>query len=471
MMRKYLFLGLFLAVAFQVSGQQTLTSLSGKIENFANNKVKLLYRPIPFADNVLNMERGTDENGYFNLKFPIPSATPIDLSIDNATLTFSFFPGDSIFIFLNPQDSGVDKVQFFGRGHETTLMRYHWFQRFDNVFLTEFNEIVENRNPQEFEAFAKLWEKEFDRVHEAILKEYQISKEAALSLKKIANLKKVNWYLVYANIQLRKNKINYTDLPIAFQKAVKNKEFLTYDLAHDPEYQNYLLLHLNTTSMISGSENCALYSRYLRFVDSVYLPQSKDYLMARILSEAYDNKCEAEVDEVAKAFIAKTKNALFAQHIDEKREKINVGGLAKGSPAPDFDFVDAMGNKHRLADLKGKVIYLDFWATWCRPCLMAMASAKPLKERFEKDTSIAFVYISTDQDANKWKNHYITNNGEKYQWHMGPSLMEASMAYQIQYIPRYVIIDKNGRIVNANAPRPDDPSLPELLIKLSQQTN
>ena len=77
--------------------------------------------------------------------------------------------------------------------------------------------------------------------------------------------------------------------------------------------------------------------------------------------------------------------------------------MAAGQPAMDFAFTTLEGKSMKLSDLKGKVVYLDFWASWCGPCMRELPFAKKVKEHF-KDKDVVFLNVSIDEDMNAWKN-------------------------------------------------------------------
>ena len=72
-----------------------------------------------------------------------------------------------------------------------------------------------------------------------------------------------------------------------------------------------------------------------------------------------------------------------------------------GRPAPDFQLPKAGGEVQKLADLKGRVVYLDFWASWCPPCRAEMSSINNLYKALKNDSRFVFVFINEDEDKTK----------------------------------------------------------------------
>jgi peroxiredoxin len=131
-----------------------------------------------------------------------------------------------------------------------------------------------------------------------------------------------------------------------------------------------------------------------------------------------------------------------------------------GKPAPDFKLENIDGGQTSLSDLKGKVVYLDIWATWCRPCLEEMKKGKKLKEAFKGNKNVVFLYVSIDKDVEKWKNYVKSNNVEGVHLISREGAEENILErYNAPYIPRFVLIDKAGNIVQYEAKAPSDPSI------------
>lgn len=178
----------------------------------------------------------------------------------------------------------------------------------------------------------------------------------------------------------------------------------------------------------------------------------EEFLLKHIASQL--NYYKDKDNYLLNAVIALTKDEYFKNVLLSKIE--NEGKFINGSSAPDFELNDQNGNKVRLADFKGKNIYIDFWATWCKPCVAEIPDLKKLEEKF-KDKNIVFLSISLDspKDVEKWKN-FITNK------ELGGTQLIVENAWQskivkeytIESIPRFVIIDTEGVLIDIKAPRP-----------------
>jgi thiol-disulfide isomerase/thioredoxin len=119
-----------------------------------------------------------------------------------------------------------------------------------------------------------------------------------------------------------------------------------------------------------------------------------------------------------------------------------------------------------LKKYKGQVIYLDFWASWCGPCKKEMPYSQNLKKEYEgKD--IAFVYISTDKNGASWLNMIDNLEISGHHYRANPDVrMEIVERFNLQYIPRYILINKDGKVADANAKRPSDPMVKGDINKL-----
>lgn len=130
--------------------------------------------------------------------------------------------------------------------------------------------------------------------------------------------------------------------------------------------------------------------------------------------------------------------------------------LGTGQQAPDFEFTTIEGKKMKLSDLKGKVVYLDFWASWCGPCMQEVPHAQKLEEHFS-GRDVVFLNISLDEKAEAWKNAIKKKQIQGMHTRQdGGWKAPVAVQYGIQGIPAYFLIDKNGKIVTETTPRPSE---------------
>lgn len=136
---------------------------------------------------------------------------------------------------------------------------------------------------------------------------------------------------------------------------------------------------------------------------------------------------------------------------------------------PDYEY-NSFSDILQHPNLNGKVVYVDYWHTGCSPCLEEFDHLPKLKERFQANSDLVFLYLGKDRSVPgekfRWKkmiekmnlegHHYFMTN-EKYYKLWDETVNDTSV---MQAFPHYLIVDRNGIIMNSNAPRPSD----ELLV-------
>jgi thiol-disulfide isomerase/thioredoxin len=146
----------------------------------------------------------------------------------------------------------------------------------------------------------------------------------------------------------------------------------------------------------------------------------------------------------------------------------NIKAVEPGKPSPKFDYENQKGGKTSLESLKGKYVYIDVWATWCGPCLQEVPALQKVEEQYH-GKNIEFVSISVDniKDREKWSNLVDTKHLGGIQLLADKDLRsDFILKYGILAIPRFILIDPNGNIVNFDAPKPSENKLIELFNEL-----
>lgn len=136
--------------------------------------------------------------------------------------------------------------------------------------------------------------------------------------------------------------------------------------------------------------------------------------------------------------------------------------FGKGDPALNFVAVDLDGKPVGLETLKGKVIYLDLWATWCGPCAQEMPVYERLRTKY-KDKNVAFVSLSIDDNTVLWKKNVADRKADGNQWLISRNKL---LDYNVVNIPRTIIIDRDFKIANLNAPLPSSKETEKMLDEL-----
>ncbi|MCG8582106.1 MAG: TlpA family protein disulfide reductase [Bacteroidales bacterium] len=127
-----------------------------------------------------------------------------------------------------------------------------------------------------------------------------------------------------------------------------------------------------------------------------------------------------------------------------------------GDLIPDFTYTDINGQEISLSDFRGKLVYIDLWATWCGPCMDGIPHFKKVRDHY-KDKNIAFIGISLDENVKSWEKVVKENKDGLFdgvQICTGSYKCDISKYFVLNGIPQYVLLDEEGRLIKKNAPRP-----------------
>lgn len=189
--------------------------------------------------------------------------------------------------------------------------------------------------------------------------------------------------------------------------------------------------------------------------DSILIDVKKEYFLYINLVDIIENFSVSDRETYLKKYKEFGPQQIF---LNEINEYFNLDGISD-----DLELKDVNGDVLTLEKLKslnkGKLMYIDFWASWCKPCIELLPDSHHLRDSLA-DMDIEFYYFSIDESEKKWQkasekhdlnvNNYLVNN--RYN---SVFLEEINL----EAIPRYLLFDKNGELIQENAP---DPSAGEL---------
>lgn len=258
------------------------------------------------------------------------------------------------------------------------------------------------------------------------LKSFKDSKPESLSEEEWHIAKKQTLAFVLDTYgSLEKELGNNENVKPAFEEAVEltNSEFAELN-------ENYV------TSLIENQEFEKAKEMLEKYVSlGKYSPTMKTKLKEIFIQLGSNEKDFPE-------YMAKFEEMAKAKMIEKLKNEI------KNEIAPDFELTDLDGNNVKLSDYKGKTIILDFWATWCGPCLQSFPAMKKAMESFSNNKNVKFLFANTwERVENKKQNasDFIRNNN--YPFHV---LMdyenEVVKKFNVRGIPTKFIIDKNQNI-------------------------
>ena len=197
--------------------------------------------------------------------------------------------------------------------------------------------------------------------------------------------------------------------------------------------------------------------------DNIKSSRIREILIHHIATTYVDNFGVKNITEIENLYYTYVRNEAMLASMKDKIARWDQS--LPGKMSPDFKAQDINGTEYTLADFRGKYVYIDMWATWCGPCKRELPYLKTLEKEFE-DAQIVFIGLSIDKDKQAWEKMVGSGEMTGVQLYLGTQ-SKFQEAYRIEAIPHFILLDKDGRIIDNDMTRPSEDATAQTLRNLN----
>ncbi len=477
MIQKFFFAAIIFVMVCCLPRKQSSVVKIRIVHTTPNSIVTIIQKKYLDDIDLAKMELDSTGSGILDIRLQNPSI--VSMQIDKKYSELYLAPGYELVV--TPYTDKPDKP-----------MRYSGIGSDINNYIANLNLVVEKIKWQNGEFIARLDVKHFSirfdsikicvsKFHSQFLDSIKLSQDLTQMLIKKNELELLlirQQYLFFLQneaLNVENNAIQNGssfkkfELPIELKDVMNEVPFDTTLLNIGfAEYSMLLHYHLNN-KIYNPNYDLKNYAKkqYLfpttandLIAKSLYPNGIEEYLRAKNIQ--YWVRLQGitpAIDSVIQNFKTDFKSSRYISALQKNYDEWLA--ISPGKIAPDFNGTTIENKNISLKDLKGKVVYIDVWSTWCAPCIEEIPFAKKLQRRFEGNNEVQFVNISIDHSKEAWKNFLFSDKSWKG-LHLHLTEQEKDLFwknYKMFGIPTYILIDQTGRIINAKALRPSDAGL------------
>lgn len=261
---------------------------------------------------------------------------------------------------------------------------------------------------------------------------------------------------------------NYTDK----QEDMNNEALFKRSGSYRGRVNSYLVAliygrYKNKLSVESSSIDALRLKVVGKEISNTFIREYLSYVSMNTLLKS--GKSVSEIEEAYKYFLTSVKNPIYQTSILPVYENFKM--ISSNATAPNFTYADVDGKNVSLTDLRGKYVYIDVWATWCEPCKAEIPHLTELESDYH-GKKIQFISLSVDKptDRKKW-NNFVKMNKLKGIQVMADKAFDSEFIqkFNINSIPRFILISPEGKILDGNAKRPSNKALKTQLDSLLKE--
>jgi len=472
---------LLLTIVTAQSFSQNVT-ISGNAENAVGDTLKLTYDPLLLGLKPQIQQQIISADKSFKFGLDIENNSLVELRFQKQQIILFISKGDKVELNFDGKDLHKSLV-IKGNREKENLFLEQFYQKFAANFSSQlmFPKILETPiDVLEMSLFdAKKAQSDFYKTYPEQVK---FSDEFK---KYVEHQIRWNyWYYILAYPVVRGNantgQTQVISLPSTLLEDLDNKKIQDESAMISSAYRNFLIYYV---TYYNSKEHA-----FVKYADmSKAMEDKHKFAREHLPNNAYqfylayllENQCLVCLPSTVKntfAALSITPNSekyttLVKEKCGEIMAKKDEEVVKKKDDGKKwFKAVTPKGDTLSLADLKGKVVYLDFWASWCGPCRGEFPFSKQLHDKLtdKQKKQVVFLYISIDEVADNWKKAMEVlklDNGTNIH-SIGGWESPAAKFFKLQSIPRYMLMNKKGEIVDSNAKRPSDSAIMNDILKL-----
>lgn len=446
---------IFLFSVLLTSSSLFATSLINvQVLNPTESQFKISYEkdPISGKERIFKIKLRDNHTAAFELSLP----DAIELTMQYGDLKIPLFvgPEDQLSIVIDAS-KGMDGISFSGDSSKENDFIVRYASRFPSTSTTEigggflpfkvnrsilaeassgdassFKQMLDNDKADRL-AFISGYE---GKIRGKLISHYKQRIRYQNEIDKVAFLLYNQDYMSPNDISAAKNNLVFSS-----PNGLKN-----LNLIKDKTFKNYLLAYAQYCAFPSSKrQDEAAGDKLFKAVHKQMDRAWRHYVQAELLVNAFDFL--GNPDFGLDRYAAMRRDGISEDY--RKRVENAYGdvlNLTDGALAPNIGMYDQYGKPLSLSDLSGKVAYISFWASWCKPCLKNFAKYDNIRAELQKK-GVVLLNISIDDNESAWLRALKEKNprGENLR---ATNIDDVKRSYNLSSIPAYYIIDKSGRI-------------------------
>lgn len=460
--------------------------VTGKITNPLAKTVELV-RVTNYVNNQEKVYTATlDANGEFSVDMELFAPQYIEIRHSNYFKAHAFGAPDNDFNVSFDCVNFQNSIKYSGKGGADNNFMAQYFIKYEsNKAWDNYLMMCKSHSPQKFK---EVWLEHLAQ-EQAFLTEYAASHELTTSfkvwMKDHINYKNANqmWDYQFNHAWENNMEVADFDVPGSYFTYIESFKANNDYLQSSPYYNRFLdnfIWHLyNLDLSLRGMEGFERFDMRTKKEISLVKKNLTGYARAKqyssILHEVLKENKQQLFEEIYPEYkeVVKDEHLRFIIQVKAGQLEAKSKGEALPFGAKEISVVDEDGNTVPFRDLislyAGNVVYVDFWASWCSPCIQEMPSSLILQDRYQ-GKAVKFLYLSQDEEADRWRKAIARNSiiGDHVLMNR-EMFIHLSGKYNISSIPRYMIIDKNGNVVMSDATSPSNAKTAEKIDELLSQ--